>query len=110
MLKAELNGKYKAPTARKVLDICRLRCISGVGDTQPGEFRHFILNFDQAFLSINGIPIDMGRVAGPLPEFAVIEINGSLLFWWGTVAAIDFVPADQPAVKNLYKWFLLVIN
>lgn len=52
----------------------------------------------------------MGRVAGPLPEFAVIEIDDSLLFWWGTFAALDFVPREQPAVINLYKWFLLVFN
>lgn len=78
---------------------------------QPGEFRHFILNFDQASLSINGIRIGMGMIGGPLPKFAVIGIDGPLLFWWGTAAALDFVPKGQSTVRKFCSGFYwLLIN
>lgn len=100
-----LKGKHKASKAHKVLNICRFQRTIELGGAQPGEFRHFIAHFDRTPLAINGIPIGSSTLAGPLPEFAVIEIKGSLLFWWGSAAALDFVPEANSAVRNLYRNF-----
>ncbi|MCJ1465431.1 hypothetical protein MMC07_004049 [Pseudocyphellaria aurata] len=105
-LKAESKGKHGVTTAGIVLDICRLERISGVGDAQPGTFGHFIVNFDQASLSVNGIPIRMGVIAGPLPQFAVVDIDGSILFWWGADTALNFVPVEpstNPSGKRSFE-------
>lgn len=100
-----LTGTHKASKAHKVLKICRFQRTVEIGGPSPGEFRHFIVNFDRTSLSINGIPIGSSTLAGPLPEFAVIEIQGSLLFWWGSAAALEFVPDEQSAVRNLWEKF-----
>lgn len=41
---------------------------------------------------INDVPIEINVRVEPLPSFAVIEINGSFVFWWRTQEALNFVP------------------
>lgn len=56
------------------------------------EYNFFIVNdFEQRF-SINGVPIAKGTVAGPLPDFAIIDIDGFFALWWGAQAGVDYVP------------------
>lgn len=38
------------------------------------------------------VPIEINVRVGPLPSYAIIEINGSSLFWWRTQEALNFVP------------------
>jgi hypothetical protein len=46
--------------------------------------RYFVTNLHGGTLIINGMEIKKGCVAGPLPEFAVIESpGGQISFWWG---------------------------
>lgn len=46
--------------------------------------RYFVTNLHGGTLVINGIEIKKGRIAGPLPEFAVIETPGNQVsFWFG---------------------------
>lgn len=50
--------------------------------TNPGEMS----------VRINDVPIEINVRVEPLPSFAVIEMNGSAVFWWRTKEALDFVP------------------
>jgi hypothetical protein len=46
--------------------------------------RYFVTNLHGGTLIINGMEIKKGCIAGPLPEFAVIESpGGQVSFWWG---------------------------
>jgi hypothetical protein len=46
--------------------------------------RYFITNLKGGALIVNGMEVRRGCVAGPLPEFAVIECpGGQAAFWWG---------------------------
>lgn len=56
--------------------------IYGSTSTHPGEMS----------VRINDVPIEINVRVGPLPNFAVIEMNGSAAFWWRTKEALNFVP------------------
>jgi hypothetical protein len=48
------------------------------------EAGYFITNLHGGTLIVNGMEVKRGDVAGPLPEFAIIECPGSqVTFWWG---------------------------
>jgi hypothetical protein len=45
---------------------------------------YFVTNLHGGTLIVNGMEIKKGDVAGPLPEFAIIECpGGQVAFWWG---------------------------
>ncbi|CAL3962848.1 unnamed protein product [Diplocarpon coronariae] len=49
-----------------------------------GVYKYFVTNLHHESLTINGIEIKRGAIAGPLPPFAVIETPGhQFSFWWG---------------------------
>jgi hypothetical protein len=46
--------------------------------------KYFVTNLHGGTLIINGVEVRKGCVAGPLPDFAVIESpGGQVAFWWG---------------------------
>lgn len=49
---------------------------------------------------INDVPIEINVRVEPLPSFAVIEINGSFVFWWRTQEALNFVPKVGEALRE----------
>lgn len=49
-------------------------------------------NRGEISVRINDVPIEINVKVGPLPSYAVIEINGSSVFWWRTQEALNFVP------------------
>ncbi|KAI9053088.1 hypothetical protein LZ554_003357 [Drepanopeziza brunnea f. sp. 'monogermtubi'] len=50
-----------------------------------GYYKYFVTNLHGGTLIINGIQVPKGRIAGPLPAFAVIETPGAQFsFWWGS--------------------------
>lgn len=47
--------------------------------------RYFVTNLHGGTLIINGVEIQKGDVAGPLPKFAIIECpGGQIAFWFGS--------------------------
>ncbi|RDL30700.1 uncharacterized protein BP5553_10045 [Venustampulla echinocandica] len=49
-----------------------------------GDSKYFVTNLHGGTLIVNGQEVKRGRVAGPLPKFAVIECPGhQVAFWWG---------------------------
>ena len=59
---------------------------------ETGEFEYFVENEDSVYLSINGIHVDSSVIAGPLPSFAVFELQDFSMFWWQTVTALEYMP------------------
>ena len=57
-----------------------------------GELEYFVENEDSVYLSINGIRVDSSVRAGPLPSFAVFELQDFSMFWWQTVTALEYMP------------------
>ncbi|KAE8447665.1 hypothetical protein EG329_010471 [Mollisiaceae sp. DMI_Dod_QoI] len=46
--------------------------------------RYFVTNLHGGTLLVNGVEIKKGCIAGPLPDFAVIQTpGGQVSFWWG---------------------------
>ena len=62
------------------------------------EYNYYILNDFEKRFSVNGIPIAKGTVAGPLPDFAIIDINGFFALWWATQEGIEYVPGRTEEV------------
>lgn len=63
------------------------------------SYGFFITNGSLAPLFVNGISIGMNMVAGPLPDFAVIEAEDVVFFWWCTLQGISYIPKDLPTVQ-----------
>ncbi|CZR63467.1 uncharacterized protein PAC_13364 [Phialocephala subalpina] len=57
--------------------------------------RYFATNLHGGTLIINGAEVKKGQIAGPLPDFAVIETEGGQVsFWWG-LAGRDWGKGDD---------------
>ena len=46
-------------------------------------------------MAVNGVSIASGMVAGPLPDVAIIEINGFFGLWWGSLEAVKYTPVQK---------------
>ena len=66
------------------------------------EYHYFISNDSEEPFSVNGVPIAKGMVAGPLPDFAVIDIDGFLALWWASQAGIEYVPKKKQEVSTSF--------
>ncbi|CAD6580995.1 MAG: hypothetical protein ASARMPREDX12_000332 [Alectoria sarmentosa] len=68
------------------------------------EVDYFVANEKLNLLIINEKHIGRKLAAGPLPDFAVILINRSVIFWWRTRAAMDYIPEPiSHGVKEVKK-------
>ena len=54
---------------------------------------NFVINPGHAHFLLNGVSVDKSMLAGPLPDFAVIEVDDSVAFWWRNCEACDYKPA-----------------
>lgn len=61
-------------------------------DENLGTYKSTSTNPGEMSVRINDVPIEINVRVGPLPSFAVIEMNESAVFWWRTKEALDFVP------------------
>ena len=75
--------------ADKTVDVRR------VHDSQTGEIEYFVVNTGLDSLSVNGTDVDPLVRAGPLPEFAVLEMRHLSIFWWRTATALDYIPVRR---------------
>lgn len=64
---------------------------------ETGQRGHFLVN-DYDRLIINESVFGRDLTAGPLPEFAVIQIDQYTLFWWRTIQALDYSPQKDTLV------------
>lgn len=64
----------------------------GADDGNPGIYGSTSTNLGETSVRINDVPIEINVRVGPLPSYAVIEMNGSSVFWWRTKEALNFVP------------------
>ena len=60
----------------------------------------FLVNIRQKALRINNQQIPSRAVAGPLPNFAVIEFDESAIFWWRDKNALDYQPVKGPQPRT----------
>ena len=83
----------KSTTDKRSANDVEIRRLQRNQDHSDGPgFGYFVINVDKRSLSINGIAIDEGMVCGPLPDFAIIELNGDYLIWWGTIEGVQHEP------------------
>lgn len=62
-------------------------------DFQAGDY--IIETRGQSSLSINGVPVGINSRVRRFPDFAVIEADGNIFFWWRTQNALNFIPKVQ---------------
>ena len=70
---------------------------------ETGELEYFVENEHSVYLSVNGIRVESSVRAGPLPSFAVFELQDFSMFWWCTVAALEYMPvrwSPNPCSKS----------
>ncbi|KAK6600355.1 hypothetical protein H4I96_07681 [Botrytis cinerea] len=67
--------------------------------------RYFVANLDGRTVSINGIAVCKGEIAGPLPEFAIIQSEGGgISFWHGVGGRFYLQPADAGTKNWSQQW------
>ncbi|KAF5872387.1 uncharacterized protein Bfra_005746 [Botrytis fragariae] len=69
------------------------------------KHRYFVANLDGRLLTINGIAVSKGEIAGPLPEFAIIQSEGGgVSFWHGVGGRFYLQPADASTKDWSRQW------
>lgn len=81
--------------ADNILDVRRVR------DSGTGNIDYFVVNKNLDRLSINGMDVNLPKIGGPLPDFAVLEIGRHTIFWWRTAAALRYMPVREIQVPCL---------
>ena len=66
---------------------------------RPG-MDYFVKNKSKNSFIVNGQIIGPYMEIGPLPDFAVIESPETAVFWWRTVAALDYMPVRGSHVSD----------
>ena len=79
----------------RIIDVRRVQ------NSETGEIEYFVTKRSLDTLSINGIIVNPAVRAGPLPDFAVLELERFSIFWWRTTAALDFVPVRESMLRLL---------
>lgn len=72
------------------IEVCRVR------NSKTGETEYFVMNEGLEFLAVNGVNLARVQQAGPLPDFAVLELVHYSVFWWRTSAALNHNPVKTP--------------
>ena len=57
------------------------------------RWEYVLVNHDQPALHINRLPAPASSVYGPLPEFYIIEQGEAVMFWWRSIAALEYEPS-----------------
>ncbi len=67
--------------------------------------QYFVTNLHGGTLIVNGLEIKLGQVAGPLPEFAIIETPGNQISFWFGPQGRDWrgVPDGEPLCTSQWK-------
>ena len=65
-------------------------------EIKPGEVQYFIMNNGLNGFRVNDWCVGPSVMAGPLPDFAVIQTGQYSYFWWRTAAALDYKPVSGP--------------
>ena len=97
------NGQALS-SVHKCLEFRRLNVIN------EDHYGFFIANGTLAPLSINGVLTGLNTVAGPLPDFAVIEAEDFVFFWWCTGKGVKHLPDDLPLanVRIVQRWLTVL--
>ena len=77
-----------------------------IGRKITTEEGFFIINKDFERFLVNGQVMSRGGVAGPLPDFAVIELDSNAIFWWRNREALSYSPGVEFSVSPWY-WSLI---
>ncbi|OBU00419.1 hypothetical protein VE01_01411 [Pseudogymnoascus verrucosus] len=64
-------------------------------------YRYFLINNDpwDRTIIVNGVQVKPGAVAGPLPAFAMLELDGQAAFWFG-VGGRNYDPNTAPPTEK----------
>ena len=76
-------------------------------NARTGKIGYFVMN-EQRNLFINGRLIARNSAAGPLPDFAVIQIGYWVVFWWRSRAAMGYIPemVSQASLIKFKFWYV----
>lgn len=66
----------------------------------------FVINKSREQIFINGQVMKTGAIVGPLTDFAVIEKNETVIFWWRNKQALEYIPGDDS--RDLPWWWGMV--
>ncbi|ESZ95544.1 hypothetical protein SBOR_4073 [Sclerotinia borealis F-4128] len=76
-----------------------------IGKDSDLKSRYFVTNLDGRLLIINGIEVRKGEIAGPLPEFAIIQTEGGgVSFWFGVGGRFYLQPAGARTKDWSRQW------
>lgn len=88
-------GKMNVPRPRKAIEVYR--------ETVEGESQYFMRYENIRELQVNGEFCTHDGTAdfaiGPLPAFAVIKVDTTMIFWWEDSVALEYIPPQLEASK-----------
>lgn len=67
----------------------------------------FVINKSREEILINGQVMKTGAIVGPLTDFAVIEKNETVIFWWRNKQALEYTPGDD---SRDFPWWWGMVN
>ena len=62
-------------------------------------FEHFIINEVHSLFCVNGVVVPENAVAGPLSDFAIIQVGLDVNFWWSNGQGLDYRPVSTLSTK-----------
>ena len=86
-------GPEEKSTAGKTINFLRHY------NSSTGEYDYYMMPHNLDDVVINGVYVDRYRIAGPLPDFAVLELEQCSYFWWRTADALEYVPVGGSMVS-----------
>lgn len=94
------SSKNKSSKVDEIIDVCRVR------NSKTSDVEYFVVNKNLEYLYINNVDatttdLDTAVRAGPLPDFAVFDLDYFSVFWWRTPAALDYIPVRGPMLGLL---------
>lgn len=72
-----------------------------VQSAATGHVDHFVINRRHRVFRVNGVDVEISMLAGPLPDFCVIEVDSSVALWWRNIAAFDYSPEISVSTRSI---------
>lgn len=67
-------------------------------ESGAAEYDYFIWNDFKGPVAVNGVSIASDMVAGPLPDFSIIDIDGFFVLWWSSLWGLTYTPVPKQDV------------
>ncbi|KAI9784863.1 MAG: hypothetical protein M1816_000708 [Peltula sp. TS41687] len=88
------------PVVSRLTTPIDIRRLDGATDDDRLTHGYFLVNLSKTTITVNKMGIRPNRIAGPLPEFAVMEVGEAAALWWHNMYSGDFIPLKRLKARS----------